>query len=156
MVMFNIMGKTPQNPFCLNKAFEIFLLEIFSIKSRKIPESHTWYMWWSWKVSSQSQLICFIKIFQNHSCPEPNLNNSTLPTVSYWSQTLWTCSNLPIMHPPQVVHQGKQIHLSKPLQTPLCWFLELEIFALSSFSVWSQTFWACSNTQIMPPHKVVH
>ena len=107
MVMFNIIGITLQNPFCLNQAFEIFLLEIFSIKSRKIPASHTCYMWWSCKVSYQSQLICFTKIFQKHSCPESSLNNVTLWSLSYWPQTLWACSNPKIMIPHKVVDLGE-------------------------------------------------
>ena len=38
MIMFKILGKPLQNHFCPFKIFEIFLQEIFSNKSRKIPE----------------------------------------------------------------------------------------------------------------------
>ena len=132
MVMFKIMGKTLQNPFCLNQASEIFLKEIFSRNSRKIPAIHKCHMWWSCKVSSQSQLIWFTKIFQNHSCPESSLNNFTLWSLSYWPQTLWACSNHLLMLLHQVVDLEEVKCMLGSIEIWFCQILGFSKFPLST------------------------
>ena len=41
--------------------------------------------------------VILIKVPENPLCPEPNLNNFTLATFSFWSQLLWTCSEPQMM-----------------------------------------------------------
>ena len=54
---------------------------------------------------------------QNHFCPLWSLSNFTLPNISKCSQTLWTCSNVLIIHLDQVAQVGEFISFLEHLQT---------------------------------------
>ena len=85
--------------------------------------------------------VILIKVPQNPSCPEPNLNNSTLVTFSFWSQLLWTCSYPQMMSLHQVVHQGEQICMTKSWKVHFCWFLGFTKVALATLPKWTQSWW---------------
>ena len=59
------------------------------------------------QVAQVGEQVILIKVPQNPFWPDPNLNNSTLPTFYLWPQNLWTCSKPQIMKLHQVVHQGE-------------------------------------------------
>ena len=98
-------------------------------------------MWWSCKVSPQSKLFWFTKVPQNHPCRDQSLSKSTLPTVSFWSQILWTCSNPKLMTLKQVVHQGEWVCIARSRKTHFCWFLGFTKVALATFPKWAQNWW---------------
>ena len=85
--------------------------------------------------------VILLKVPQNPSCSEPNLSNSTLPSVSFWSEFLWTCSNPQMMTLHQVVHQGEQICMAKSWKVPFCWFLGFTKVALATLPKWTQSWW---------------
>ena len=85
--------------------------------------------------------VILIKVPQSPSCLEPNLNNSTLPSVSFWSEFLWTCSNPQMMRLHQVVHQGEKICMTKSWKIHFCWFLGFAKVTLATLLKWTQTWW---------------
>ena len=156
MVMLKILVKSLKNPFWIFQAFEIFTKEIFSNNSKKILACHIWHIRWSWQVLCLGEQYNIIKSPQNHFCPFWSLRNFTLPNISKCSQTLWTCSNVIIIHLGQVAHVGEQVNLIKVPQNSLCSESNLNNFTLSTLSFCSQLLCACSHDQMRPLHQVVH
>ena len=156
MVMFKVLVKSLKNPFWIFQAFEIFTKEIFSKNSKKILSCHIWHIWWSCQVSCLREQDNIIKSPQNHFCPFWCLSNFTLPNISKWSQTLWTCSNALIIHLDQVAQVWEQVILIKVPQNPSCPEPNLNNSTLATFSFWSQLLWECSEPQMMTLHQVVH
>ena len=84
--------KSPQNYFC----------PFWSLSNSTLPNlskcSQTWCTCSNGLIIHLDQMaqvgeqVNLIKEPQNPSCPEPNLNNSTLATFSFWPQLLSTCS----------------------------------------------------------------
>ena len=135
--MFKILDKTSQNHFCPFQGFEIFLQEISSQKSKKIPESHKCILWSPCKASSQLRSFWFTKMPQNPLWPESNLNNFVLPTFSPWPQLLWSWSHNQMRPPHQVVHQGEVIYSTKSTQVHFCYFLGFAKVSLANSSKWA-------------------
>ena len=89
--------KSPQNHFC----------PFWSLSNSTLPNmskcSQTWFtcsnglILYLYQMAQVGEQVNLIKVPQNSSCPEPNLNNSTLATFSFWSQLLWTCSEPQMM-----------------------------------------------------------
>ena len=156
MVMFKILDKSFQNPFWIFQAFEIFTKEIFSKNPKKILSCHTWHIRWSSQVSWLGEQYNIIKSPQNHFCSFWSLSNFTLPNISKCSQTLWTWSNVLIIHLDQVTQVGEQVILIKVPQNPLWPESNLNNSTLETFSFWSQLLWTCSEPQMMTLHQVVH
>ena len=84
--------KPSQDYFCPFSSLNNFALSNMSKCSQTL---------WTWstgliihldQMAQVVEQVNLIKVPQNPSCPEPNLNNSTLATFSFWSQLLWTCS----------------------------------------------------------------
>ena len=111
--MFKILVKSLKNPFWIFQAFEIFTKEIFSKNSKKILACQIWHIRWSCQVSWLGEQYNIINYPQNHFCPFWSLSNFTLPTISKCFQTLWTCSNVLIIHLDQVAQVGEQVNWSK-------------------------------------------
>ena len=149
--MFKILVKPLKNPFWIFQAFEI----LFSKNSKKTLSCHIWHIRWSCQVSCLGEQYNSIKSPQNHFCPFWSLSNFTLTNISKCSQTLWTCSNVLIIHLGQVAQVGEQFNLIKVPQNPLCPESNLNNFTLSTFSLCSQLLWACSRDQMRPLHQVV-
>ena len=120
MVMFKILVKSLKNPFWIFQAFEIFTKEIFPKNSKKILACHKCPIWWSWQASCLGEQDNIIKSPQNHFCPFWSLSNFTLTNISKRSQTLWTCSNVLIIHLDQVAQVREQVNLIKVPQNPSC------------------------------------
>ena len=144
MVMFKILVKSLKNHFWIFQAFEIFTKEIFSKNSKKILACQIWHIRWSCQVSWLGEQYHIIKSPQNHFCPFWSLSNFTLPDISKCSQTLWTFSNVLIIHLDQLAQVGEQVNLIKVPPNPLCLESNLNNFTLSTFYLEPQTLWACS------------
>ena len=143
MVMFKILVKSLINPFWIFQAFEIFTKEIFFKNSREILACQIWHIWWSCKASCLEDQENIIKPPQNHFCPFWSLSNFTLPNVPKCSQTLWTCSNVIIIHLDQMAQVGEQVNLMKGPQNPSCPEPNSNNSTLATFSFWSQLLWKC-------------
>ena len=95
--------------------------------------------------------VILIKVPQNPFCPEPNLNNSTLPTFSPWFQLLWAWSHDQMRPPHQVVHQGEVNWLARSRQVHFCQFLGFTKVALATFPKWTQSWWNLLFSQAIWP-----
>ena len=102
------------------------------------------------KMAQVGEKYILIKAPQNPSCPEPNLNNSTLPCVSFRSEFLWTCSNPQMMTLHQVVHQGEWICMTRSWKTHFCWFLGFTKVTLATFPKWAQIWWHTLFLSVIP------
>ena len=89
--------KSSQNHFCPFSSLNNFALSNMS------KCSQTWRPFSNGVIMHLDQMaqvgenVMLIKVPKNPLWPESNLNNSTLPSVSFWSEFLWTCSNPQIM-----------------------------------------------------------
>ena len=93
------------------------------------------------QMAQVGEQVNLIKVPQNHSCPEPNLDNSTLETFSFWSQLLWAWSHDQMRPPHQVVHQGEVIWSTRSTQVHFCQFLGFTKVALATLPKWAQNGW---------------
>ena len=103
---YNII-KSPQNHFCPFWSLSNFTLPNMSKCSQTLWTCSNGLIIQLDQLAQVGEQVNLIKVPQNSFCPEPNLNNSTLPSVSFWSEFLWTCSNPQMMTLHQVVHQGE-------------------------------------------------
>ena len=85
--------------------------------------------------------VILIKVPHNPLCTEPNLNNCTLATFSFWSHVSCTCSEPQMMTLHKVVHQGEQICMTKSWEVHFRWFLEFTKVALATLPKWTQSWW---------------
>ena len=152
MVMFKILVKSLKNPFWIFQAFEIFTKEIFSKNSKKILACHIWHVGWSCQASCLGEQHNITKSPENHFCPFWSLSNFTLTNIPKCSQTLWTFSNVLIIHLDQMSQVGKQVNFIKVPQNPSCLEPNLNNSTLETFSFWSQLLWTCSEPQMMTLH----
>ena len=109
---YNI-NKSPQHHFCPFWSLSNFTLPNMSKCSQTLWTCSNGLIIHVYQMAQLGENVILIKVPQNPSCPEPNLNNSTLATFSFWSQLLWTCSEPQIMTLHQVVHQGELICMTK-------------------------------------------
>ena len=93
---YNFM-KPSQNHFCPFSSLNIFALSNMSKCSQTWCTCSNGVIMHLDQMTQVGENVILIKVPQNLSCPEPNLNNSTLATFSFWSQLLWTCSEPQIM-----------------------------------------------------------
>ena len=133
--------KSPQKHFCPFWSLSNFTLPNISKCSQTL-----WTLWnvliiHLYQVAQVGEQVNLIKVPQNPSCPEPNLDNSTLPSVSFWSEFLWTWSNPQMMTLNQVVHQGEHIFMAKSWKVHFCWFLGFTKVALATFPKWTRSWW---------------
>ena len=84
--------KSPQNYFCPFWSLSNFTLPNMSKCSQTLWTCSNGIIIHLDQMAQVGESFILIKVPQNLSCPEPNLNNSTLATFSFWSQLLWTCS----------------------------------------------------------------
>ena len=99
--------KPSQNHFCPFSSLNNFALPNMSKCSQTWCTCSNGVIMHLDQMAQVGENVILIKVPQNPFCPEPNLNNSTLPSVSFWSEFLWTCSNPQMMTLHQVVHQGE-------------------------------------------------
>ena len=99
--------KPPQNHFCPFWSLSNFTLPNMSKCSQTLWTCSNGLIIHLDEKAQVGENVILIKVPQNPSCPEPNLNNSTLETFSFWSQLLRTCSEPQMMTLHQVVHQGE-------------------------------------------------
>ena len=140
MVMYKILLKCLKNPFWIFQAFEIFTKEIFSKNSKTILACHIWHITWSCQVSCLGEQYNIMKSPQNHFCPFWSLSNFTLPNISKCSQTLWTCSNVLIIHLGQVAQVGEQVNLIKVPPKPSLSRIKFEQLYIVNFLILLSTF----------------
>ena len=103
---YNII-KYPQNHFCPFWSLSNFTLPNMSKCSQTLWTCSNGLIIHLDQMAQVGENVILLKVPQNPSCSEPNLNNSTLPSVPFWSEFLWTCSNSQMMTLHQVVHQGE-------------------------------------------------
>ena len=142
--------KSPQNHFC-----PFWSLSNFTLPN--IPKcSQT-----SWtfsnvliihldQVAQVGEQVNLIKVPQNPSCPEPNFNNSTLPTFSTWPQLWWACSHDQMRPLHLVVHQREVISLTRSKQIHFCRFLGFAKVTLWTLSKWAQIFTTAPPSLLLP------
>ena len=99
--------KSPQNHFCPFWSLSNFTLPNMSKCSQTLWTCSNGLIINLDQMAQVGEQVNLIKVPQNPSCPEPNLNNSTLANVSFWSEFLWTWWNPQMMILNQVVHQGE-------------------------------------------------
>ena len=133
--------KSPQNHFCPFWSLSNFTLPNMSKCSQTLWTCSNGLIIHPDQMAQVGENVILIKVPQNPSCPEPNLNNSTLPSVYFWSEFLFTCSNPQIMTLHQVVHQGEWFCMTKSWEVHFCWFLGFTKVALATFPKWTQSWW---------------
>ena len=84
--------KSPQNHFCLFWSLSNFTLSNISKCSQTLWTCSNGLIIHLDQMAQVGEQVNLIKVPQNPSCPEPNLNNFTWPTFSFCSQPLWACS----------------------------------------------------------------
>ena len=99
--------KPPQNHFCPFWSLSNSTLPNMSKCSQTLWTCSNGLIIHLDQMAQVGENVILLKVPQNPFCPEPNLNNSTLPSVSFWSEFLWTWSNPQMMILHQVVHQGE-------------------------------------------------
>ena len=89
--------KPSQNHFCPFSSLNNFALSNMSKCSQTWFTSSNGVIMHLDKMAQVGENVILMKVPQNPLCPEPNLNNFTLATFSFWSQLLWTCSEPQMM-----------------------------------------------------------
>ena len=89
--------KPSQNHFCPFSSLNIFALSNMSKCSQTWCTCSNGVIMHLDQMAQVGENVILIKVPQNPLCPEPNLNNLTLATFSFWSQLLWACSEPQIM-----------------------------------------------------------
>ena len=133
--------KSSQNHFCPFSSLKNFTLSNLSKCSIPWSTCYNGLINHLDQVAQVGEQVNLIKVPQNHSCPEPNLNNSTLETISFWSQLLWTCSESQIMTLHQVMHQVELFCMTRSWKNHFCWFLGFTKVALATLPKWTQPWW---------------
>ena len=99
MILTSIMSwrinniiKSPQNHSCPFWSLSNFTLPNMSKCSETLWTCSNGLIIHLYQMSQVEENVILIKVPQNPLCPESNLNNFTLPTLSFCSQPLWACS----------------------------------------------------------------
>ena len=136
--------ESPQNHFC----------PFWSLSNSTLPNMSKWSQTWCActngvimhldQIAKVGEKDIFIKVPQNPFWPDPNLNNSTLPTFYLWPQILWTWSQRQMMTLHQVVNQGGMICMTKSWKSQFCWILGFAKVTLETFFKWAQNWYTTS------------
>src|SRR3954471_3385572 len=97
--------KPSQNHFCTFSSLNIFALSNMSKWSQTWCTCSNGVIMHLDQMAQVGENVILIKLPENPFYPKRNLNNSTLPSVSFWSEFLCTCSNAQMRTLHQVVHQ---------------------------------------------------